>query len=194
MTAVQKILADVLKTDAREAVDQLIAARDGLRLSQQFGSGSTSAGSADWATLLSCSSGSGQAGESPMQVAKDLRARNEALADALNSWHPDRWQLGFQLGQGGSGLAFEVKDTRLGPVAIKFTRDPKSQQKPEREAAMMSRVAHEHVCKLFEHKMLAGGLHAMVLEYLSHGSLAELIQDSPDGRVREFEVARILSI
>ena len=34
--------------------------------------------------------------------------------------------------------------------------------KAEREAALMQRVAHEHVCKLFEHSMLGGSLHTMV--------------------------------
>ena len=55
----------------------------------------------------------------------------------------------------------------------------------------MQRVAHERVCKLFEHRVLAGGLFGMVLELLGGGSLAERIADSLDGRVREFEVMQV---
>ena len=57
----------------------------------------------------------------------------------------------------------------------------------------MHRVAHEHVCRLFEHAMLAGSLHAMVIELLSKGSLEELRKRSADGRIREFECVRMAS-
>ncbi len=62
----------------------------------------------------------------------------------------------------------------------------------EREAALMQRVAHQHVCKLFEHHVSQDGqLFGMVMELLDSGSLAQRIQGSVDGRIREFEVIQI---
>ena len=86
---------------------------------------------------------------------------------------------------------FASSDSRLGSVAIKFTLG-EEQKKLEREAALMQRVAHQHVCKLFEHHVSADGqLFGMVMELLESGSLAQRIKESADGRIREFEVIQI---
>ena len=53
----------------------------------------------------------------------------------------------------------------------------------------MHRVAHEHVCKMFDTAVLDGSLHIMVLELLNKGSLDEQLRRH--GRIREFEVARM---
>ena len=60
----------------------------------------------------------------------------------------------------------------------------------EREAALMQRVAHQHVCKLYEHRALADGqLFAMIMELLERGTLASRIKDH--GQIPESEVIRI---
>ena len=55
----------------------------------------------------------------------------------------------------------------------------------------MQRVAHEHVCKLYDHHVLEDGrLFGMVLELLEKGTLEQLLAESPR-RIREFEVVRM---
>ena len=93
--------------------------------------------------------------------------------------------------RGSSGAVFGSSDSRLGKVAIKFTHG-EEQKKLEREAALMQRVAHEHVCKYYEHHVSPDGqLFGIVMEVLESGSLAQRIKESADGRIREFEVIQI---
>eukprot|EP01048_Picozoa_sp_COSAG05_P031979 COSAG05_NODE_11984_length_488_cov_0.699229_1_plen_162_part_11 len=133
----------------------------------------------DWARILA----DGGPDEAQIQV---------ALQTAVDRWSGGRWALSTRLGQGGSGVVLAAEDARLGRVAIKFTHAD-DRGKAEREAALMQRAAHEHVCRLFEHAMIADSLHAMVIELLSMGSLEELRKCSVDGRIREFEVVRMAS-
>ena len=118
--------------------------------------------------------------------------RRAALQSVLEGWHAGRWVLAEkELGHGSSGAVFGSSDSRLGKVAVKFTQG-EEQKKLEREAALMQRVAHQHICKLFEHHISQDGqLFGMVMELLESGSLAQRIKDSPDGRIREFEVTQI---
>eukprot|EP01045_Picozoa_sp_COSAG04_P036375 COSAG04_NODE_8822_length_927_cov_1.364734_1_plen_204_part_01 len=117
--------------------------------------------------------------------------RRASLQAVLDAWRSGRWVLAEELGHGSSGVVLRSSDTRLGQVAIKFTHgaDP---QTLEREAALMQRVAHPHICKLYEHRASSDGqLFAMVVELLHGGSLAGRIKEGQDGRVREFEVIRM---
>ena len=120
--------------------------------------------------------------------------RRSALQAALDGWRPQRWTIEPQeLGHGGSGAVFEALDSRLGVVAIKFTHseDPR---KLEREAALMQRVAHAHVCQLYEYHVTEDRrLCGMVLELCSGGTLREAIRDASDGsgRLREFSVTSL---
>ncbi len=62
----------------------------------------------------------------------------------------------------------------------------------KREMALMKRVAHEHVCKYYEHHISQDGLlFGIMMELLESGSLAQRIKESTDGRIREFEVIQI---
>ena len=83
-------------------------------------------------------------------------------------------------------MVFACDDKRLGQVAIKFSaaEDP---EKLQREARLMQRVAHPHICKYYEHFALGGGLSGVVLELLDGGSLAQLAQQS-GGRMAEQDV------
>ena len=86
---------------------------------------------------------------------------------------------------------FRSTDTRLGEIAIKFSHSDEP-RKLEREAALMQRVAHERVCRLYEHHVSEDGqLFGMVLELLGKGCLAQRIQEATDGRLREFEVVQM---
>jgi hypothetical protein len=86
---------------------------------------------------------------------EDEGERLQLLQKAVEAWHPQRWVLRREVGRGGSGFVYQCTDARLGLIAIKFShgREPR---KLEREAALMQRVAHEGVCKLFEYQVRTG--------------------------------------
>ena len=116
----------------------------------------------------------------------DRRLRLQTL---LDTWRPQRWVIDEQeLGRGSSGAVFRSTDNRLGEVAIKFSHSDQP-RKLEREAALMQRVAHEHVCRLYEYHISEDGqLFGMMLELLEKGSLAQRVKEAADGRLRGFEV------
>ena len=118
--------------------------------------------------------------------------RRDALQAVVDRWRSGRWTIEEkELGRGSSGAVFRSSDTRLGQmVAIKFSHSDEP-RKLEREAQLMQRVAHEHICRLHEYHLEQGGLCWMVMELLSAGSLHEAIHTSPDKRLREFEVAKL---
>eukprot|EP01043_Picozoa_sp_COSAG02_P088013 COSAG02_NODE_25191_length_666_cov_0.992945_1_plen_181_part_10 len=120
--------------------------------------------------------------------------RRSSLQAALDKWRPQRWTIETQeLGHGGSGAVFKALDSRLGVVAIKFTHSEEL-RKHERDAALMQRVAHAHVCRLYEHYIeQQSGLCGMIMELCTGGSLSEAIRGAPDGsgRLREFSVTRL---
>ena len=91
--------------------------------------------------------------------------------------------------RGGSGVVFGCDDKRLGRVAVKlrFAESTDDEGKLQREATLMQRVAHPHICKYYEHFALGGGLSGVVLELLDGGSLAQLAQQS-GGRMAEQDV------
>lgn len=114
--------------------------------------------------------------------------RRLRLQTLLDTWRPQRWVIDEQeLGRGSSGAVFRSTDNRLGEVAIKFSHSDQP-RKLEREAALMQRVAHEHVCRLYEYHISEDGqLFGMMLELLEKGSLAQRVKEA-GGRLREFEV------
>ena len=48
--------------------------------------------------------------------------RQLLLQSVLDRWHPARWSLQKELGNGAAGVVWQVTDSRLDSVAIKFTR------------------------------------------------------------------------
>jgi hypothetical protein len=175
MKRVERVLAQhVTDRDAAETVAQLCRVRDEMAPSATFASPRPSH---DWASIL---------------ASPDREEIQTSLQRAVDRWRAGRWVMSKWLGQGGSGVVLAAEDTRLGHVAIKFTCS-EDRGKVEREAALMQRVAHEHVCRLFEHEVLAGSLHAMVIELLTKGSLDELRKRAPTNRIREFECVRMAS-
>jgi hypothetical protein len=183
----QKLLRGVLPTDPAEATQRLLQASEQLREASSAGSPRRAQGvgsphealtplSERWITVLA------SAGPD----------RTRRLQRVLDGWHPQRWVIDEQeLGHGSSAAVFSSTDNRLGEVAIKFSRSDEP-RKLEREAALMQRVAHEHVCRLYEHHVSEDGqLFGMVLELLGKGSLEQRIQEATDGCLREFEVVQM---
>ena len=183
----QKLLKGVLPTDPAEATQRLLQASEQLREASSAGSprGAPEVGfphealtplSERWVAVLA------SAGPD----------RTRRLQRVLDGWRPDRWVIDeHELGHGSSGAVFRSTDTRLGEIAIKFSHSDEP-RKLEREAALMQRVAHERVCRLYEHHVSEDGqLFGMVLELLGKGSLAQRIQEAADGRLREFEVVQM---
>lgn len=110
------------------------------------------------------------------------------LQAASEQWSARRWVLKRRLGQGGGGIVFLAVDQRLGPVALKFSCGER-----EREAALLQRVSHPHICRLFEYGSIVdgigsngkngnGALFGMCLDYLDGGSLEELSHGEYDTR------------
>ena len=98
--------------------------------------------------------------------------RLQILQAAVDSWQAGRWVLQERLlGHGSSGAVFESVDSHHVPkrVAIKFIHtDEDGREKITREAALMQRVDHPHVCKLHERHVSSDGLMCgMVLELLN---------------------------
>ena len=88
------------------------------------------------------------------------------------------------LGAGGMGEVYKARDTRLGrTVAIKvlpaaFSASPESRQRFEREARMISQLAHPNVCTLYDVGR-EGEFDFLVMEYLEGESLADRLARGP---------------
>jgi tetratricopeptide (TPR) repeat protein len=94
------------------------------------------------------------------------------------------------LGSGGMGVVFKARQARLGrDVAVKFLRDahradPGPRERFLQEARAVARLRHPHLVQLYEFGEVpaAGGATSqpyLVLEYVSGGSLADLVRGSP---------------
>ena len=106
------------------------------------------------------------------------------------------------LGSGGMGVVFKARQLALGrEVAVKFLRDahraePGRRERFAQEARAIARLRHPHLVKLYEFGEVpaAGGAASqpyLVLEYVSGGSLAEVLRGSPQP---PGEAARLVAI
>lgn len=103
------------------------------------------------------------------------------------------YELVRPLGQGGMGVVWEARDTRLQRgVALKFlpdgvADDPESRARFEREARAVSQLSHPNICTLYdiaEHD----GRPYLVMELLLGAPLNEVLADGP---LPEPEVRRL---
>src|SRR5207249_4866810 len=82
------------------------------------------------------------------------------------------------------GEVYKARDTRLDrTVAIKalpahLSEDPDRKARFEREARAISRLAHPHICTLYDLGR-EGGVNYLVMEYLDGETLAERLQEGP---------------
>ena len=138
-------------------------------------------------------------GTTPRALAElpaDPAVRLKLLQGLLDEWHDGRWILEEEIGAGAAGVVWKASDSRLTAVAIKFTLiGPDGDKKAEREAAVLQRVAHPHVCRVHEYSdkrtgFAAAGVFALVLELLGGGSLSQLL-DEHGGKLEQREVASL---
>ena len=196
----QKTSTAQLRMEVREAIDsvgqeQLAVIAAQLKANRPVGGGSVGGGTlaipeaiptstSIWHTLLA-------AGQ-PVPEAR--------LQLALDQWKPGRFQLQSELGRGASGIVLSSSDSYLGTVAIKFAYirkqedgqdEQEASRRHRREAILMSRVKHDHICVLHESGPIAEGLFAMVMECMDGGSVENLIKHAPGLRLPEHQVVEM---
>jgi tetratricopeptide (TPR) repeat protein len=134
----------------------------------------------------------GAGAEAPSNCAtRPQRPRADVPAGRAAEW-PSIPGLVFVevLGSGGMGVVFKARQARLGRnVAVKFLRDahradPEQHQRFLQEALAVARLRHPNLVQLYEfgEVPVAGGAASqpyLVLEYVSGGSLADLLLGSP---------------
>ena len=105
------------------------------------------------------------------------------------------------LGSGGMGVVFKARQTALGrDVAVKFLRDeqradPGRRERFIQEARAIAGLRHPHLVELYEFGQVPDASGAtsqpyLVLEYVSGGSLSNLLRGSPQPPV---EAARLVA-
>jgi hypothetical protein len=93
-----------------------------------------------------------------------------------------RFQIQNEAGRGGQAVVFKALDTRLSrPFALKLCVAPDGaarrlfMERFERELQLTSRVNHPHVLQLYDCGELPGGFPYVMLEWMEHGSLSNLV-------------------
>ena len=92
----------------------------------------------------------------------------------------DRYRLLHELGRGGMSVVWRARDDRLGrDVAVKIVHDWVAadavlRRRFEREAAVLARLQHPHVVRLYD-VAESHGRTLLVMELIEGDSLAELI-------------------
>ncbi|MBN1963329.1 MAG: protein kinase [Anaerolineae bacterium] len=106
-----------------------------------------------------------------------------------------RYELGELIGRGGMGDVFRGVDTQTGrPVAIKLLHadivasNPNLVDRFEREGQALRKLAHPNIVKVLA-TLEEDGRHYLVMEYVSGGSLRDLID-----RESRMPVERVLNI
>jgi tetratricopeptide (TPR) repeat protein/predicted Ser/Thr protein kinase len=107
----------------------------------------------------------------------------------------NRFEVGELLGQGGMGTVYRGVDTQTGqPVAIKLLRpelvasNPGLLERFAREGEALRRLNHPNIVKMLA-AFDEGNQHYLVMEYVSGGSLDELLE-----REKQLPVERVLYI
>ena len=179
-TATQKVL------DAREALVERRAETAPLQPLQSaavdhvFGSGRDVPEAVTPEHALGCSFP-----EDPSECKSRMHAR-------VDEWCAGRWTLTAEIGRGGTGVVYQAEDRRLRKtVALKFALiAPEHQHKVFREAVLLQKCRHPHVCAIEDYYQFPGtGLVAMVLELMNLGSLAQRL--SSERRLGQREVVNM---
>lgn len=98
-----------------------------------------------------------------------------------------RFQIGEPLGQGGMGVVYHGLDTQTqAKVAIKLlkpelvTSNREMVERFIREAEALRRLNHPNIVKMLA-SVDEGDRHYLIMEYMSGGSLADLLRTQPEG-------------
>jgi tRNA A-37 threonylcarbamoyl transferase component Bud32 len=108
-----------------------------------------------------------------------------------------RYEIAERLGEGGAGLVYRAKDTKLGRlVAIKVlhqhTADqPEWRRRFEREAKVLSALAHPNIVAVTD-SGIDDGLPYLVMELLQGKTLADVITEGSLPSSRALDIARQL--
>jgi serine/threonine-protein kinase len=95
------------------------------------------------------------------------------------------YEIECVIGAGGMGEVYKARDTRLDRVvAIKvlpprLADDPNSLERFKREAKSISSLSHPNICALYDVGEAPGGIHYLVLEYLTGETLSARIARGP---------------
>ena len=111
------------------------------------------------------------------------------LTSAPSGGQPEEMPLGpytlvRKLGEGGMGIVYLARDTRLGrPVAIKalpprFTRDERLRARLRSEAVAVARLSHPGIATIYSLEEIDGNLY-LVLEYVRGRTLREELEGKP---------------
>ncbi|MBI4420595.1 MAG: serine/threonine protein kinase [Gemmatimonadetes bacterium] len=124
-------------------------------------------------------------------VTEDARAWEKRLRRALG----DEYELLDELGRGGFGRVYRVRDLRLErEVALKIlhpylTADPAVVDRFRREAQLAARLDHQNIVQIFDVGGRAG-LQWYIMEYVPGESLAQMVQR--DGTLTLDRAVRLL--
>src|SRR6185436_17127554 len=94
------------------------------------------------------------------------------------------YEIVGRLGEGGMGVVYRARDTRLGrDVALKVLpetsgADPLRRERFEREARALAALNHPHIAAIHD-VIQAGDDHAIVMELVAGATLAERIASGP---------------
>src|SRR5258708_1743158 len=116
-------------------------------------------------------------------------------SNSVPSLLQQRYEILHLLGSGGMGTVFQARDVMTGgDVAVKMlhpdmtAQDPNMVQRFAREGEALRALNHPNIVKLLV-TAEQDGQHYLVMEYMSGGSLADLLKIQP-----QLPIARVLAI
>lgn len=116
--------------------------------------------------------------------------------DAEVGWVAGRYRILDELGRGGMGRVYRVRDTLLGDRVVALKRllasGPRLARRFQREAEVIARLSHRHIRTIYDKGRDQGGLY-LVMEYVEGATLRDRVQDrGPLSEPELLEIARAL--
>ncbi len=121
----------------------------------------------------------GLSGPATTQAAtKKVTDKPTGAQPSLNSSVEQRYEIGEQIGQGGMGVVYRARDTRLErDVAVKVLRTTSAEEaaRLEREAKVAATLNHQGIATVFDFERGFGG-YFIVMEYVPGDPLDKLMR------------------